>query len=368
MLETIREYAASLDQGSDELKGLRGRHLRFYLALVEEAEPELTGRDQREWFERLVREQDNVREALSYACDSGDGENALMLAGTFWRFWWTHGPIDEAGRWCERAFAIGDDASETARARGLFGAAHVAEMRGDVELTRTLFERAADLLRRIGATRWLVLALTHLAGTYEDTDPGQAERIQLEALELAEEAGDRRGAAIVKGNLAEQLIAAGDFARASSLAREGLEGHRDLGDLYGMAACLASLAAVAVLNGDIEAAAAHIGESIRLSRSIGDKSSLSSELSIAAAVMLARGEADDVARLLAAIDALSTEYGFDLSRAATLLSRDTSRGARAILGERFDETWAAGVTLDLDAAVELALNDLECDQCRLHRL
>ena len=32
-----------------------------------------------------------MREALGYACDTGDGERALMLAGTIWRFWWNRG-------------------------------------------------------------------------------------------------------------------------------------------------------------------------------------------------------------------------------------------------------------------------------------
>ena len=56
-----------------------------------------------------------------------------MLAGTIWRFWWTRGQIAEASRWYERAFAVAANASETARARGLFGAAHMAEARGDVD-------------------------------------------------------------------------------------------------------------------------------------------------------------------------------------------------------------------------------------------
>ena len=94
-----------------------------------------------------------------------------MLAGTIWRFWWTRGQIAEASRWYERAFAVAANASEIARARGLFGAAHMAEARGDVDQARSQFEESAGLFRRLGETRWLILALAHLSGAYGDSDP-----------------------------------------------------------------------------------------------------------------------------------------------------------------------------------------------------
>jgi predicted ATPase/class 3 adenylate cyclase len=109
MLETIRELAAELLAGSGEDARLRERHLASVLAVAEEAEPELTGRNQRQWFERLALEQENLRAALTFGCEVGDAESALMLAGTVWRFWWTRGQVDEASRWYERAFALGGE-------------------------------------------------------------------------------------------------------------------------------------------------------------------------------------------------------------------------------------------------------------------
>jgi len=170
MLETIREYGVELLDASGESDEIRDRHLDFFLALVVEAEPNLTGPDQRQWYDRLRLEQDNLREALAYACDSGDGERALMLAGTIWRFWWNRGYTDEAGHWYERAFAVEEGASVEARARAFFGFAHVSESRGDSEQTLIRMREAADLFRQIGDTRWLVLALTHLAQAHSAQD------------------------------------------------------------------------------------------------------------------------------------------------------------------------------------------------------
>ena len=95
-----------------------------------------------------------------------------MLAGSYWRYWWTRGQIDEGERWYEVALAVGDGASDTARARGLFGLApHMTEARGDMRRAGEQFEAAAELLRAVGETRWLVLALTHLAGDVPSRRP-----------------------------------------------------------------------------------------------------------------------------------------------------------------------------------------------------
>jgi predicted ATPase/class 3 adenylate cyclase len=359
MLETIREYGAGLLDRGGERRALRERHFSFYLALVEEAEPNLTGSEQRSWYERVAIEQDNVREALTYVCDLGDAERALMLAGTIWRFWWTRGQIDEASRWYERAFAVAANTSEIARARGLFGAAHMAEARGDGDQARIQFEESATLLRRIGETRWLILALAHLSGRYVDSDPRHAKAILIEALGLAEASGDLRGAAIAKGNLADILLAEGDDERAAALIEEALEAHRALGDVYGAASCLADLAMLAQRHGDLELAAVNLRESLQLSYSIRDALTLSWTLTIAAALVLARGDPYTAARLCAADEALRRLHGFELEQDEGQPLGDTVVAVRSALGPGFDEAWAAGADLDLDAAVDRALRALD---------
>ncbi|MGZ4414109.1 MAG: ATP-binding protein [Gaiellaceae bacterium] len=359
MLESIREYAAGLLDQDDECQDLRERHFSFCLALVEEAEPNLTGSEQRRWYERVALEEDNVREALTYACDRGDSDRALMLAGTIWRFWWTRGQIAEASRWYERALAVAANASEIARARGLFGAAHMAEARGDVDRARSQFEESAGLLQRLGETRWLILALAHLSGAYGDSDPQHAKAILIEALGLAEASGDLRGAAIVKGNLADILLREGNNERAATLMEEALEGHRALGDIYGAATSLATLAVIARRHGDLDGAAANLRESLELSHSIHNVLTLSWTLPIAAALVLARGDPYAAARLCAADEELRRVYSFDLDQSERQDLDDTLDAARNALGPAFEEAWAAGAGLDLDGTVDLALRALD---------
>ena len=358
MLETIREFAGELLDRGDEHQAIWERHVGFYLALVEQAEPNLTGPEQQWWYERLALEQDNAREALEYVCDRGDGERALMLAGTIWRFWWARGQVAEASRWYERALAVGANVSDTARARGLFGSAHMAEARGDIDQARVQFEESATLLRRIGETRWLVLALAHLSGTYFDSDPERAETLLTDALGLAEASGDLRGAAIVKANLAEKLLGEDDDVRAAVLLAEALDGFRALGDVYGAATCLASRGLIAHRAGNLELAITNVRESLQLSHSIRDVLTLSWTLALAAAVVLARGDPRAAARLCAAVEALCRAHGFEFGLAEGQPLGDTVTAVRRTLGGGFDEAWEAGADLDLDAAVELALGAL----------
>ena len=60
LLETVRQYGREKLSESGEAGRLRERHAGYYLALAEEAEPELKGARQVAWLERLEREHDNL--------------------------------------------------------------------------------------------------------------------------------------------------------------------------------------------------------------------------------------------------------------------------------------------------------------------
>jgi len=65
LLEPVRQYALEKLEKGGELGAIRRRHLEFFLALAEKAEPVLVGAEQAEWLKRLEVELDNLRAALS---------------------------------------------------------------------------------------------------------------------------------------------------------------------------------------------------------------------------------------------------------------------------------------------------------------
>src|SRR4029453_8625785 len=72
MLETVREYGEERLAESDEVEPTRWAHALFYLALAERAAPELRGRGQAVWLERMEREHANVRAALAWLTERDD--------------------------------------------------------------------------------------------------------------------------------------------------------------------------------------------------------------------------------------------------------------------------------------------------------
>jgi predicted ATPase/transcriptional regulator with XRE-family HTH domain len=89
MLESIREYALEGLEASGEAEELRRRHALYFLDLAERAEPHLTGEDQAEWFQCLVREHSNIVAAMSWSLARGEEDIALRFGGARSADWGT---------------------------------------------------------------------------------------------------------------------------------------------------------------------------------------------------------------------------------------------------------------------------------------
>jgi predicted ATPase len=87
LLEPVRQYALEKVQESGESEVIERAHAQYFLAISEEAEPQLIGPREAEWFERLEEELDNIRAALSWTRAQEDTELSLRLAGALMWFW-----------------------------------------------------------------------------------------------------------------------------------------------------------------------------------------------------------------------------------------------------------------------------------------
>src|SRR5205807_4056613 len=76
LLETVRQYARERLLESSGGAAVRERHRDYFLALAEEADPELLGSEQAEWLQRLEEEHDNLRSALEWSlAEAGSQED-----------------------------------------------------------------------------------------------------------------------------------------------------------------------------------------------------------------------------------------------------------------------------------------------------
>ena len=132
MLETLGEYAREKLEESGEAESKR-THAEHFLAVAEEAKPELFGPRDMEWFNRLEEEHDNMRAALSWALERAEAELGLHLAGALWPFWETRGYYDEGRRWLEEALEKEGHASAAARTKALKAVGWLAHAQIDLD-------------------------------------------------------------------------------------------------------------------------------------------------------------------------------------------------------------------------------------------
>ncbi|QKW19354.1 winged helix-turn-helix domain-containing protein [Kitasatospora sp. NA04385] len=113
MLETIHEYAAErlAEAGETEAgeTGAGGRHTAHYRELGRTAYLNLHGPGQLDELDRLDRERENVRAALRRAVDTGQEQEALVLALSMAGYWMLRDYRDESVAWYEAVAALCPD-------------------------------------------------------------------------------------------------------------------------------------------------------------------------------------------------------------------------------------------------------------------
>lgn len=390
MLETIREYALERLAASGEAEEIEDAHTAYYLALAEEAEPELNGPEQRAWLEGLEAEHPNLQAALQCSLERGDGEAALQLGGALWRFWSARGHLSEGRRWLEDALAEDGEVPPSVLAKALNGAGTLAHYQGDYGRAAELCGKSLQLSRRLEDKRGIAAALDGLAlvarsggryaaarGMYEEAREifselgdewgiahslhyegisvwqqgkyAEARPLLEESLKLYRELGDRQG---IAGVLHLLRAVQDDPATARALCEESLDICREIGDKRGMARGLIGLGEVALGQDDHATARAAYEESVAMFRELGDRWFLAVSLDGLAGVISAQGRPAAAARLLGTAEALFDSLDAPLPPHCVPDHERTLAAIRARLGrEDLAAAWAEGRSMTPEQAL-----------------
>jgi predicted ATPase/class 3 adenylate cyclase/tetratricopeptide (TPR) repeat protein len=275
MLETIREYAHEKLTQAGEAEAMQGRHLAFYLALAEEAAPELRRHGQLIWMKRLDQENDNLRAALSWALKTDEAAAALRLTGALIEFWNIRFYGSEGRRWLETALNLqashGSLARSAWRARALVGAGGLA---GDTDLAacQSRVEESLSIYRELGDKAGMAYALLILGALRPlPSDSGTALRLYEEALELLMAAEDGWGIGICLLHTAETFDLIGNCAKALLLYRRGVTILGDVGDRLALMFPLIRLNWQSWLDGDAARARALLEDNLAACQELGHK-------------------------------------------------------------------------------------------------
>jgi predicted ATPase/DNA-binding CsgD family transcriptional regulator len=405
LLEPVRQYALEKLKESGEAEAAKRAHARYFLALAQEAEPELLGPREAQWYDRLEEEHDNIRAALTWSLEQGaDPELGLRLAGAIWWFWHRHGHLREGLRWLEEGLARRGGASAIARAKALGGIGWLAFGQADIDRMRQSATEGLSLSAEAGLGgnhRALFLNLLGHASCHNG-DYERAKKLAEESLALSREANDVQGmveslhilggASVWRPGGQEQArayfeeglaISRGEFGspsigrallnsvgltfllqrnleRATALAEEVAALSKEAGDRTLLPLPLNFLGWVALLRSDLERAEALHKESLALSKELGGSLHTLVFLEGLACTAGAKGEAERAARLFGAARALREAMGFPLEPAMRPLEEPYLVGARSQLEESaWTEAWEEGRAMSMEAAIEYALSEEE---------
>ncbi|HKP54674.1 MAG TPA: tetratricopeptide repeat protein [Chloroflexia bacterium] len=389
MLETIREYGLEQLAAHAELEEVRQRHANHYLVMAETIEPELAGPTQGILMERMEREHDNLRAALTWAIERAEGEIGMRLGNALWWFWRVRGFLSEGRRWLDAVLALplplGEERFKLLRTAVLNGAGVIAyeqsdyapairrheeslalatqlgckggiaaslnnlgliaRAQGDYERARKLYEESLALRRELG-DRWSIgINLENLgvvAGEQGDYGPAQA--LLEEGLSIRREFGDRRGIGLCLNSLGDVMRLQGDYERARTLHAEALTLHREVANKWGIADALSGLAEIAQHDGDYALARQHYVDSLTIRQELGDRPGIADGLEGLAGVYSSAQDTLQAARLFGAAQALRDAAGAPRPPSKQAPYERNLAAARTAIGDtHFEASWQEGL-------------------------
>jgi non-specific serine/threonine protein kinase len=365
LLETLRHYAADKASAAGEAAALADRHLAWFVALAEQAEPGIRTAALSSWLDRLEAEHDNIRAALRWAAER-QPEAQVRLSEALWEFWYIRGHLAEGQGWLEAA-AQRTDVPPRVRARALKAAGSLASYRYDFERAEMLSGAALLLAREIGDLPLVAACLINEANI--DTERARyplAESHYDQALAVLQELGDRYGIGLVLINRSFLARRQGQHERATALLEQCLPIFTACGDRRRSARALQRLGTAAYEQHDFVRAERLGREALVTFGELSFMPGLADAFELLAGVSAARGNAAHAARLFGVVEALQERVGRSLAPAErTLREHGLSRIRQALGDPAAKHEHAIGRALPIDQAIALAQSDAQLAATKL---
>ena len=350
MLMTVREYALECLQESGEAEQTSRAHALYYLALAEEAEHRQYGGEQAFWLERLERDYENLRAALSWLSVQQEAELSLRLSGALYWFWTVRAFYKEGYSWAEKALATREGVSAGVLAKALRNAGGVAYNLCKNDLAEQYCQESLEIYRQLDDDQgtamtlyWLALICCWIRHDYVRT-----RAYADEALALLTPLKDESAMADVFLVIAYIAFNQGNYAEARPFLERGLTCFRNASDLWGMAYALEYLGRVMIELEDYTLADAKLEESLDISKQLGYMDGVAYALGLKGYVALRQGEIVTARRLIEESLARHQERGQQsgIAEAQLLLAKVyRAEGNYAAAHALYEECFALGKTL-----------------------
>jgi tetratricopeptide (TPR) repeat protein len=363
--------------------------------VAEAAAPYLTGPEQGSWLARLDADQANLRRAAGYAAGRPDGTAVVLRLGVALdRYWWARSRLQEAfGLLVPALRRPGAGADPALFAAALVTAANTAQFI-DLATARELAEQAVQVARQLRDDRLLIRSLGQLCSAYffageleaglpfgqesverarqvgDDLllgrsllyylmilgtiDPARSGPLYAEAIACTERSGDHYSNSVLHSNAGVAVLEAGDIPAARAHLEAAAHATQQIG--FQDAWVMMNLGSVLRAQGDLDGARSTLEAALRLGRRNGDTWGMAGVILELALLAGHAGDWNRAAALHGVAQALQDRTGNPWQKPAARDRRDSLHQARAQLGdEQLERTYAAGVALSLEKALDLAL-------------
>lgn len=353
LLESIRSYARDrLAQTPGETETLAVKHRGFFLALAEEAAPELLGANAVLWLNLLEWDGENLRSTLTFSRSEG-GDSLPRLAGALSRFWYGRSFLSEGMGWLKAALA--QEPKGAVLGKVLNGLGMLAWRGGEYEEARAYHERDLTVQRRLENSHGIARALGNLcilAIMQQRFD--QAETYGRESLVQYQRLGNRNGTADMLLNLGIVALSQENYAEAEQLYREALAEYRTLLDAAGQESALFNLGNLFLQQGRHDRAQPYFRDSLEAQRTLGDKYRIAEGLVHLAECSGTEGNHAHVCILQAASERIERENS--LAIIPDFDAKKTLAQSRSALGEeQFQAFWSQGARMDTAQSIDFVL-------------
>jgi DNA-binding CsgD family transcriptional regulator len=401
LLEPVRQYAHEQLVIAGEMSEVRRRHAWFFLDFGEKREraTNVGGPERTTATGALLQEYPNIRLALGWCLDSGEGQTGLRLARTVQFLWQARGYPSEGLAWLERLLVTpGAEAPTPGRAVCMLAAGRLATLLGKMEDARTFYAAGVPLaggisdpwvqwlgLQNFGvhamacgdldtSSRYLQEALSIASANDDHIDESislaslsgialyqhdyvRAQQLTENARRLAHVAGEDWAESFAVLRLGMLALLREDHSTAKREFEQALDLVRRHGDPNYIARAFEGLGLVAIAEAEHEEAFAYLAESLHNLDDIGNRPDIADCLESFAALAFARSRTEEAIQLAGAATAVREGIGavqHPLRR--DLVERWLPDTRRRVAADVYARNWEAGRELTIQEAIALALS------------
>jgi non-specific serine/threonine protein kinase len=361
ILETVREFGVDRLVARGEDRTVKSHHAAYYLAYAEAAAPRLRGPERTAWLDRLEREHDNLRSALSWFLVEDDAAGALRLAAALWQFWWWRSHLAEGRLRLSEILAMpGAEVSSPERARALTGAGVLTETQGDVVAADALHAESHAIWQQLGDARGLANSLLFrwLIALYHD-DHHAMDAFASQSLGIFRQGGENWGTAMSLTELGIGAMRRYDTAQATAYLTEGRDLFRSIKDAWGEAVCTGVLGNISLIEGKLAQAAPLLKACLEALLQLNDQWGVVTFLPATARLEAERGRWERCVVLSGAVQALGEAIGAPLKDPfRRRYESNLARARQELASETYDAEWVRGRAMSSSAAVTFAFEEV----------